>query len=136
MAGGRPSKYDPAFCDDVVEHMSNGFSRMAAAGLIGVCYDTFREWVKQYPEFSAAVNLGMAKRLHFLETGLIMAESGPQVTSRIFALKNAAPEEWQDRKAVEVSGPNQGPIRTIDESKLSTEALEALIAARIDASDE
>lgn len=130
MAGGRPTKYDPAFCDVVVDFMSQGYSRMAAAGEIGVTYETFREWVKIHPEFSVAVSLGMARRLKFLEMGLIMAESGPQVTSRIFALKNAAPEEWQDRKAVDVSNPDGSLApRPLDVSKLSTAALSELLDA-------
>lgn len=31
---------------------------------------------------------------------MLTAENGPQVTSRIFALKNADPEEWRDKTEV------------------------------------
>ena len=104
MPAGRPSKYDPAFCEQVREFMSQGFSRMAAAGHIGVCYDTLRAWQDEHPEFSQAVKEGQAARTVFLERGLLQAETGPQVTSRIFALKNAAPEEWRDKTETELSG--------------------------------
>lgn len=77
---------------------------MAAAGHIGVCYDTLRAWQDEHPEFSQAVKEGQALRTIFLEDGLLSAESGPQVTSRIFALKNAAPEEWRDKTETEVNG--------------------------------
>ncbi len=42
--------------------------------------------------------------------GLLSADMGPRVTARIFALKNAAPEEWKDKVQNEHSGPQGGPI--------------------------
>jgi hypothetical protein len=100
---GRPSKYDPAFCERVEDFMAQGFSRMAAAGEIGVCYDTLTNWMAVHPEFFQAVKRGQAKRTIFLERGLLAAETGPQVTSRIFALKNAAPDEWKDKTESEIT---------------------------------
>lgn len=104
MVAGRPSKYDPAFCDQVRAFMSRGYSKMAAAGHIGICYNTLTAWMDAHPEFLQAVNEGQAARTQFLEDGLLMAENGPQVTSRIFALKNAAPQEWRDKTETELSG--------------------------------
>ena len=84
--------------------MGLGYSRMAAAGHIGVCYDTLTNWMEVHPEFFQAVRRGQAKRAIFLERDLLLAETGPKVTSRIFALKNAAPDEWKDRQEVAHSG--------------------------------
>ncbi|MDZ7906198.1 MAG: hypothetical protein U5N55_10795 [Cypionkella sp.] len=97
MPAGRPTVYTDDMPERVEAFMSLGYSRMAAAGDLGICYDTFHEWVKEKPKFSEAVKRGMAKRLKFLEDGLLAAETSPKVTSRIFALKNAAPQEWADR---------------------------------------
>ena len=112
MPAGRPSKYDPAMCEAVREFMSRGYSRMAAAGHIGVCYDTLTNWCEVHPEFFQAVKDGQAARARFLEDGLLAAETGPQVTSRIFALKNAAPQEWSDTVRQEHTGANGGPIKS------------------------
>ena len=109
MPGGRPSKYDPIFCEVVIDYMKQGFSKLAAAGEIGVCYNTLRAWMDEHPEFLQAVKLGEAVRTCKLERDLMDAGSGPKVTSRIFALKNAAPDEWRDKHHSEVSGPNGGP---------------------------
>lgn len=98
---GRPSSYDPAFCDEVESLMRQGFSKTAAAGAIGVSRDTLLEWTKVHEDFSGAVKRGEAARTHKLETDLLLAPDGPNVTSRIFALKNAAPEEWKDRQSVD-----------------------------------
>jgi hypothetical protein len=97
MPAGRPSKYDPAFCDTVREVMAEGYSKLAAAGFIGICYNTMRNWMDEHPEFLQAVKHGEAARAIFLERDLLAAETGPKVTSRIFALKNAAPDEWKDK---------------------------------------
>ena len=99
--GGRPTDYRPEFCDRVETLMAEGFSKMAAAGDCGVSYQTLKNWTEAHPEFLAAVKRGEAKRTMKLERDLLMAETGPQVTSRIFALKNAAPDEWRDRREVD-----------------------------------
>ena len=127
MPAGRPSSYDPAFCQQVEDFMALGYSKMAAAGSVGVCYNTLKAWMAIHPEFLLAVRRGEAKRTQILENGLLQAETGPQVTSRIFALKNAAPDEWRDRQAVEHSGPNGGPIQTEDVSPADK------VKARLDA---
>ena len=92
--------------------MALGYSKMAAAGNVGVCYQTLKNWTQEHPEFFAAVKRGEAKRTQILEEGLLSAETGPQVTSRIFALKNAAPDEWRDKQHTEMTGPDGGPIST------------------------
>ena len=97
MAGGRPTKYDPKFCEIAIEVMSRGFSKTALAGHIGVSRDTLLEWARVHPTFSGAIGIAVTGRVLKLETDLLGADSGPIVTSRIFALKNAAPDEWRDK---------------------------------------
>jgi hypothetical protein len=132
MTAGRPTKYHPGMGAKVLAFMSKGYSKMAAAGHIGVCYNTFRGFMDDHPEFLQAVKDGEAKRVVFLERGLLQAETGPQVTSRIFALKNAAPDEWKDKQALDhtSSDGSMTPRPGVDLSKLSDQALAELIAAR------
>ncbi|MGL5011812.1 MAG: hypothetical protein ACRC6I_18195 [Paracoccaceae bacterium] len=54
--GGRPSKYDPAFCDRVIEYGRMGKSRTWIAAEIGVMRETLIEWEKAHPEFSDAMS--------------------------------------------------------------------------------
>lgn len=115
MPAGRPSDYDPAFCEVVETFMGEGFSKMAAAGEIGVCYNTLKAWMEVHPEFLTAVKRGEAKRAVKLERDLLDAETGPRVTSRIFALKNAAPEEWRDKQTTEHTGADGGAIKVEDD---------------------
>jgi transposase-like protein len=115
MPAGRPSGYKPEFGEEVESFMEAGYSKMAAAGKIGVCYNTLKSWMEQHPEFLTAVKRGEAKRAMKLEADLLDADSGPKVTSRIFALKNAAPDEWRDKHTTEHVGKDDGPIKTESE---------------------
>ncbi len=101
---GRPSKFQEAYCNEVIATMGTGLSLTAFAGEIGVARSTINEWMGAYPQFSEAVKIGTAKRVAYLERRLLDGEIGPRVTSHIFALKNADPEEWKDKREVEHSG--------------------------------
>lgn len=96
------SKYTPEMCAKAIDLMADGFSVLAVAGVLGVGRRTVYDWIERHEEFAEAVELGQAKRCHFWEKKLKDAASGPEVTSCIFTLKNAAPEEWRDR--VDVGG--------------------------------
>lgn len=118
MPAGRPSKYEPRYCEEVVAAGKQGFSLTAFAGMIGVCRDTISEWAKVHEEFSAAVKRHAGARTHKLESDLLAAPDGPTVTSRIFALKNAAPDEWRDRRELDLAGRNGGAIQVANTTRV------------------
>lgn len=101
---GRPSKYEPRFCDELIEFMGGGYSLTAFAGSIGVARSTINVWMAEHAEFSEATRVGQAKRTMALEKTLIAGETGPKVTGHIFALKNADPDGWRDKQELEHSG--------------------------------
>lgn len=106
MPGGRPSKYDPAYCEQVIEFLKEGYSLTAFAGSIGVCRDTISEWGNVHEEFSAALKIATAKSVLWWEgrnRAVAMGQPGNAV-SCIFGLKNRAREEWRDKQEVEHSG--------------------------------
>lgn len=104
MPAGRPSKYRDAYCAEVIACGQEGLSLTAFAGSIGVSRDTVNEWTREHPEFSDAIKVHRAKRTEYLERTLLSSEQGPRVTARIFALKNADPENWKDKQEHEHSG--------------------------------
>ena len=59
---GRPSKYEPRFCQMAIEHMSDGASMTSFAAEIGVARSTINEWMTVHPEFSEAIKIAKAKR--------------------------------------------------------------------------
>lgn len=103
---GRPSEYSPFIGNLLIDLMATGLSLTAAAAEIGFHRWTIYRWAEEHPEFSDALKLARGKRVLFLERGLLAAPDGPTVTSRIFALKNADPEEWRDKVNVEAKVEN------------------------------
>ncbi|WP_199925224.1 hypothetical protein [Neorhizobium sp. SOG26] len=118
MAGGRPSKYDPAYCEQVVEHMKDGASLTSFAAEIGVARSTINEWIDQNYEFSEAVKRAKAKCAAWWEAlGRKNAQQGGgNATLVIFGLKNMAGEDWRERASMELSGPAGGAIPIEDQT--------------------
>jgi hypothetical protein len=105
MSGGRPSKYDPAFCDLAETTLAKGYSEAVLAGEIGVCIDTVHEWKKVHPEFSDSVKVGRAKGARVWEDRLAnLADTNTgNATGIIFGLKNRQPSEWKDKTESDVN---------------------------------
>ena len=111
---GRPSKYSPAYCDEIIAAGEQGLSLTAAAGIIGVDRSTIDYWRDEFSEFSLACKKAQAKRTLFLEKGMISpAATGPMVTARRFALANAAPEEWREKVTQEHTGPGGNALQVV-----------------------
>lgn len=102
---GRPSLYDPAYCEQVVKHMAIGASLTSFAAEIDVARDTLSEWANVHPEFSAAVKRGKAKCAAWWEKrGRSIAETGggPGAgTLVMFGLKNMGADDWSDKQEID-----------------------------------
>lgn len=103
---GRPSKYEPAFCDTAEETLAKGYSEAVLAGELGVCIDTITEWKKVHEEFSASVKRGRARGAMVWEDRLAkLADANVgNATGIIFGLKNRLAEVWKDKTETEHSG--------------------------------
>jgi len=58
---GRPPKYDPKYCQMVIDHMKDGSSLTSFAAEIEVAKNTVYEWAKKYPDFQDAINIARQK---------------------------------------------------------------------------
>lgn len=115
---GRPTKYDPAYCDGVIAFASDsGRSLASYAAKIGVSRSTIQEWEKQHPEFSVAASIARAKIAAWWEEQAIdLAANGGNSTRGtlvIFGLKNMARDDWQEKLALVGGDETDQPIRTI-----------------------
>lgn len=106
--GGRPSKYDPTFCDQVIAYCSEGKSLTAFAASITVARATLLNWARQHSEFAEAIDIAKAAACSWWEErGRKVADGdgGPGAASMVqFALKNFGAEDFSDRRQVEYSG--------------------------------
>lgn len=104
---GRPSKYDPAYCNQIVEHMAQGASMASFAAEIDVARSTLNVWADEHPEFLEAINKGKAKCAAWWERlGRDGASGSKDVnpTLVIFGLKNMAAEDWREKQEIANSG--------------------------------
>ena len=110
---GRPTDFKPAMGEEILQLMASGLSLAASAAELGIHRQRVYEWMDRHPDFADTVKLAQAKRQLFLERRLLSADSGPVVTSTIFALKNAGPEDWRDKQEVDhkSSDGSMTPVR-------------------------
>lgn len=96
---GRPSKYDPSFCDLVRELGSAGKSKHQIAAALGITVETLAEWRKAKPDFSEAINHANALALAWWENAgqMNMTRQGFNSTAYIFQMCNRFRKEYQQR---------------------------------------
>lgn len=103
MTAGRPSKYDPKYCDQLREHMGKGFSFESFAATIGVNRDTLYQWAKVHSEFSDAKSDGTDASLYHYEkifqAGILGKVKNFNSTALIFLMKNRF--KWTDRQEID-----------------------------------
>jgi transposase-like protein len=108
MSAGRPSKYDPAFCEQVIATGAEGGTLAEMADAIDIDRSTLNAWVEKHPEFSRAVKRGLEKAQAWWERNGRLAtfggKEGFNATSWIFNMKNRFSEDWKDKRETELSG--------------------------------
>lgn len=106
MPAGRPSAYDPAYCERLIDHMSQGLSFETFGAKIGVSKQTLYTWVKQHPEFLDAKEAATQLCQLFWEemgiSGAIAGSAGINASVWIFNMKNRF--GWRDKRDVELTG--------------------------------
>jgi hypothetical protein len=100
MNAGRPTKYDEAYCEKLIEHMTEGYSFESFGGIIEVSEDTLYEWAKVHNEFSDSKKIGTQKSMVWWEQ---MGRKGmineiPFFNDRIWRLNmiNRFRSKWTD----------------------------------------
>jgi hypothetical protein len=85
----------------IEQAQQRGLSITAFAGVIGVGRETIYGWIKAHDEFSDACSRAKTARVLWWELKLGRSRKGAETTASIFALKNAAPDEWRDVRHTE-----------------------------------
>ena len=98
---GRPSTYDPAFCEKVIELGKEGASKAEMAAECGAARSTFDDWLEANPEFSYAVKEALFfSQAWWEKQGRIATFGGIEgfnATSFIFNMKNRFPDDWREK---------------------------------------
>jgi hypothetical protein len=136
---GRPTKLTPELADALCEARANGHGTRGAAAACGIARSTLQAWLAKgeeedpdplYSDFAARFTRAGAKAIGRLVSAVFEDAVGGVEIKRVVrpdgseetqvtppngmvalkALAQLAPEDWQPRKALEVSGPNAGPV--------------------------
>ena len=100
MPGGRPSKYRPEYCQELMAHMEKGYSYTTFAGHVGVNPDTLYGWERRFPEFSETKKLAMGRSLMFWEQlGLQGLLLGSKFKAGVWILNMRNRFGWSNRGA-------------------------------------
>lgn len=100
---GRPSKYDPTYCEVAIRMGERGKTWTAIAAELGVVRDTLYNWMDEHDEFFDAMKASRHAAQQWWEDTLQMQargelESGASATAAIFAMKNQFPDDYRDRR--------------------------------------
>ncbi len=113
MPGGRPSLYDPAYCEQVIELGRQGYSVIEMAAEIGVSRSTLEDaWPAAHEEFSEAFTYARQHSQAWWEkqgrTNLTATTFQASLYSRSMAAR--FPADWREVKGSEISGPGGKPV--------------------------
>lgn len=109
--GGRPSAYDPTYCDKVVEWGRQGKSRAWIADELGVVRNTLKNWEAEHPEFLIAMERALIASQRWWEdagqNGMTSREFNAPIWSRSMAAR--FPDDWREKMA-HVGGAEEDPV--------------------------
>jgi hypothetical protein len=109
---GRPTDYDPAFCDSVIALGMEGAGKAEIAYTLGVVRQTLDDWAKRHPRFLDAMSRAReAAAGWWAEQGRKGFLLGKQFNAQAysFQVRNRFPGEWQERVAL--TDPDGGVLK-------------------------
>jgi len=132
---GRPTKYDPAMCEQVVELGKIGKSRTAIACELGISPSLVPEWEDAHPEFLRAMKESQSEAKKYYETlaeaHMIDIPQGPKLNTQLFKfIVQARFPEYRESSRVEVTGKNEGAIQVDVVHDFAQELVQDLLASR------
>lgn len=115
---GRPTKYDPIYCDRVVELAKDGLGRIELAAELGVTRQTLATWEEAHPEFLAATTRAAEiSGAWWAKQGRMGIWAGKDFNANAYRLQvmNRFPADWRDKQDIEHSGGTTVTFQTVYE---------------------
>jgi hypothetical protein len=113
---GRPSLYDPAYIDQVIELGKIGKSTEAIGATLGVATATLYRWREEFPEFREALDIAKEYELLWWEdiaqTHMIENRESDKINASIWSRSMAArfPKKYRESTKTEITGADGAPL--------------------------
>ena len=113
---GRPSLYDPAFVNQVIELGKIGKSTEAIGATLGVGTATLYRWRDEFPEFREALDTAKEYELLWWEdiaqTHMIENRESDKINASIWSRSMAArfPKKYRESTKTEITGADGAPL--------------------------
>ena len=129
---GRPSKYRPEYCDEIIDLGKNGKSIAQMAAHFDVDKASVFRWAEEHEDFRTAFARAKTHSQKWWEDQAQKNLSDRNFNAQLW-LKSVASrfrDDYTERTQTELSGPNGAPVRveskTVDSKALSQEQRDAL----------
>lgn len=115
---GRPSLYDPSYCDKVVELGALGKSVEQISSNLGVSCRVLYDWRDRYPEFLRALEKAKEAEQTWWEDQaqayMLEHKDGAKLNASIWSRSMAArfPKKYRESVKQEITGENGAPLLT------------------------
>ncbi len=113
---GRPSLYDPAYCEQAIELGKIGKSTEAIGAILGVGTATLYRWMDEHPEFREAIGIAKDMELYWWEEQaqayMVENKESDRLNSGIWARSMAArfPKKYRESTKTEITGADGAPL--------------------------
>ena len=113
---GRPSAYDPAYCEKAIELGKLGKSTEAIGSILDVGTATLYRWRDEFPEFREALETAKDHELRWWEEQaqayMVESKDGDRLNSSIWSRSMAArfPKKYRESTKQEITGAEGAPL--------------------------
>jgi len=133
---GRPTKYDPAFCDKARELGAMGYSKEMISAELNVGWTTLNLWADNHPDFMVALEEAKTLEMVFFEKlalmHLVERPQGDRLNTGLWSRSMAArfPKKYREHSKMEVVGKDDGPVQIDTVHDIGTGLVNDLLAIR------
>lgn len=115
---GRPSQYDPSYCQKAIELGKLGKSTEAIGAILNVGTATLYRWRDEHPEFREALEIAKEHELLWWEEVaqgyMVERKDGDRLNASIWSRSMAArfPKKYRESTKTEITGADGAPLLT------------------------
>ena len=123
---GRPTKYKPEYCEEVLKMAAEGMSMAEYAAAFGVDRPTLYDWKEQHVEFSTALTRAKALEQSWWEREARLNVKNREFNANLWYRCAAARfrDDYTERKETAVTGADGGAIKIEQTQKIDARQLD------------